>query len=160
MNNNNPDLGTIGNFPIIYDTSDDAGLRPTTSLNYNDTEHVSDDDLDDNCNFDYSKNKICNCERLNEPIRIKCLARALYTFFKKRGLLHRYSRKEIESSVRVIDINFEDIYINSIQNITNRAAESIILLRFIDKFGARHPKFVTETRFVEFIKCADLFKEL
>lgn len=122
-----------------------------------------DDDEDyDDCDFgnNYNKNKICNCERSNETIRVKCLARALYAFFKKRRSLHRYSRKEVESAIRVIDIHFEDIYINNIQNITNRAAESIILLRFLDTFSENHPKFAAETRFVEFVKCADLFKEL
>lgn len=141
-----------GNFDIASGSCTVAST--TTTIDH--TEETSENEED--C-FD-SVVKICDCERINESARVRCLARALYTFFKKRHLLNFYSRKTIESASRVIDVDFADIYTNNIQNITNKAAESIILLRFLDTFSAKHPKFAAETRFVEFIKYSDLFKEL
>lgn len=132
-----------------------AATTSTTNL----TEILLDEDSENDDCFG-NVVKICDCERINESARVRCLARALYTFFKKRHLLHFYSRKTIESVSRVIDVDFSDIYTNNIQNITNKAAESIILLRFLDTFSVNHPKFAAETRFVEFIKYSDLFKEL
>ena len=102
---------------------------------------------------------VCACERRGEKARVECLKHSVYQFYKRRRQLHLYPRRQIDNANQVLDIGLDEA-VKHIDNITNRASESCILLNFLQKFSTRHPKFATETASLEFVKCVELFKEL
>jgi len=89
-----------------------------------------------------------------------CLRRALLSFYKSRRQYDLFPRHLFEHVRKVGLIKF-DVLQKYINNPTAHAAESVILLRFLQNYAITHPLFAVETVSVEYLKrTTELFKEI
>lgn len=105
---------------------------------------------------------VCTCEHLlhSEDVRIMCLRRALLSFYKSRRQYDLFP-KHIFEHVRKVGLIKFDMLQKYINNPTVHAAESVILLRFLQNYAITHPLFAVETVSVEYFKrTSELFKEI